>query len=344
MTIELPPLHFHFDVSDPAVLQVDPQHGLHMLRLVALAAAEHAKGVWILVSQRMKIRATGAYIRGIEGAAVVVEKAGAIAPGTTSWEMVVSITNNAPHARLVEEGHAAFHLPSVIDWGKTSGSIKRSKKGTPYLHIPFQHRAFARAATDEELARPGGPPTNTREGAGLTGSTIRKMMPEHVYKSAKRLHYVTPKRVGPIRHGGQLVARDRYNWPKGRHGRLDRGNTRPQIQLGTGDTGDRGQHNIGWEEHRSARVAGRDRDGNAMVNPAWKSSKFHGMFKGGKKGHTQYTTIRVVTPTSPGWNIPAQEGRHVLRRVTSYLSGERGQARMLAAALAVAVDPTGEGK
>jgi hypothetical protein len=54
-----------------------------------------------------------------------------------------------------------------------------------------------------------------------------------------------------------------------------------------------------------------------MVNPAWQSSKFSGLLKSGPKGHSEYTTIRTITPNSPGWNIPAKQGLGVARMVAS---------------------------
>ena len=38
--------------------------------------------------------------------------------------VVYEIINTAPHAALIEHGHAAFSLPRAIDWSKTTGSIK----------------------------------------------------------------------------------------------------------------------------------------------------------------------------------------------------------------------------
>ncbi len=43
-------------------------------------------------------------------------------------------------------------------------------------------------------------------------------------------------------------------------------------------------------------------------------SKLEGMFKGGSPGHTQYMTMRTITPNSK-WIIPAQEGHFFTRRV-----------------------------
>lgn len=50
-------------------------------------------------------------------------------------------------------------------------------------------------------------------------------------------------------------------------------------------------------------------------------SKYKGLIKTGPKGHTEYLTIRRLTPTSPGWNIPAKEGMHIASQVAE-VAGE----------------------
>lgn len=46
-------------------------------------------------------------------------------------------------------------------------------------------------------------------------------------------------------------------------------------------------------------------------------SKLEGMFKGGSRGHSQYMTIRTITPNSK-WIIPAQEGHFFTKRVAEW--------------------------
>lgn len=128
-----------------------------------------------------------------------------------------------------------------------------------------------------------------RKRSGTTRATLARMLPPALTRQARAL--------GP----GQ---------------RLER-HTSPHIALGR-------TRESSFEEHRSARFAGRDRQGNALINPAWKSSKVHGLFKTGAKGHHRYMTIRTITPRSLGWNIPAMHGKGVARQVAMSLRSGRG--------------------
>lgn len=271
------------------------------LRRGAMIAAQWVRGTWTEVAQGLNVRNTGAYLRGIRDDArveVVSEALQEGRDGAANLEIVVEVTNTAPHASIVEEGHGAFRLPDVINWAGKGGRVKRTKTGLPYLHIPFRSRAFASASA--------------REAGGYTTATIKAMMPAEVYAAAKRLTYTKKLGVGPIRaENGQWVAADRYKWGT----RLDRGGTRPAFIMGGPGVGAGGPGEPGFEEHRGARMVGRDGNGAPLINPAWQTSKFHGMFKGGGKGHTEYMTIRTITPLSPGWNIPAQQGLFIAARV-----------------------------
>lgn len=79
--------------------------------------------------------------------------------------LAVAVANTAPHARILEDGHAAFHLPEKIDWG--TAKAKRTKDGVRYLTIPFRH---------------GTPGTQ-----GVGSGRARSMMPGDVYRSALTL-------------------------------------------------------------------------------------------------------------------------------------------------------------
>lgn len=298
---QLPPLTFELSLDHPeALADIEYARLVGALRRGALYAGQWVRGTWTRVAQGLDVRETGAYIRGIqdEGRVEVVSETLDETGGRSQLEIIVAVTNTAAHASLVEEGHGAFHLPDKIDWARMSGRIKRTKDGRPYIHVPFRHRAYASA---EE-----------RAAGGYTTATIKAMMPEEVYAKARRLAYTQKLGVGPIRTPtGQWVAADRYKWG----GRLDRSGTRPQFIMGGPGVGAGGPGEPGYEEHRGARQVGRDANGNPLINPAWKSSKFHGMFKSGSKGHTQYMTIRTITPNSPGWNIPARQGLYIASRV-----------------------------
>lgn len=276
----------------------------------ALLASEYIKGLWIKAAQGEKLHNTGDYVRGIQKGHSSI---GNVHMDGNTWSLTITVVNVSPHASIVEEGHGAFHLPSAINWSSSTGRIKRSANGTPYLHIPFRHTSWVapseRASGDSQQ--------------GTTMWALKRMMPEHVYRQAKRLSPRVGQNVGPVRgRGGQFLAADKYRWggksdnPPPHRRRLDFRGSRPSIQLGSSQHGHgTGDHNVGFEAHRGARVAGRDKEGRPMVNPAWQANKFEGLFKSGPKGHTTYMTIRTITPNSQGWNIPAQQGHYIARKV-----------------------------
>lgn len=301
--IRLPPITFELELENAEALNdVDLGRLYSALNVGALLAGQWVRGTWTVVAQGLNVRRSGEYLRGIQDNGIVrVVKEGMVAGGEGHeglYEVIVEVVNTARHASIVEEGHAAFHLPDKIDWSNSSGRIKRTKDGRAYIHVPFRSRAYADA--------------ETRESQGLTVATIKAMMPEQIYAKAKRLSYTQKLGVGPIRSpSGQWVAADRYKWG----GRVDRSGSRPMFIMGGPGVGAGGPGEPGYEEHRGARLIGRDGNGAPLINPAWGSSKYHGLFKAGSKGHSQYMTIRTVTPDSPGWNIPAQQGLFIAARV-----------------------------
>lgn len=297
----IPPLVFELEVDDIDRLDVVEYDRLvAALRRGALYAGEWVRGTWVEVASTLNVRASGEYLRGIESAGTVRIASERLEAEGAVLEIVVEVTNNARHASFVEEGHGAFHLPDHINWSAAGGRIKRTKAGVPYIHVPFRHRAYAAAGT--------------RERQGMTPATTRSMMPQEVYQRAKALTYTRKLGVGPIRReGGQWVAADRYAWGR----RLDRSGTRPQFNMGGPGVGGGGPGEPGFEEHRGVRLIGRDRNGSPLINPAWGGSKFHGMFKSGAPGHSQYMTIRTLTRDSPGWNIPAVAGLYIGAKVAA---------------------------
>lgn len=288
------------------------------LRRGVMLIGNLAQGLWRRWAQDLDVRRTGEYIRSIQAPNVDV---GGFDSRGESWSATITVTNTAPHASIVEDGHGAFSLAQAINWSALGGRIKRTKDGRPYLHIPFQHSAFAAEAE--------------RVDKGLTRATVKAMMPQEVYLEAKKLRRREGLNVGPItrprvightRAGKpivhqQFVAADRYHWTtkRGAH-RLSRG-TRPAFIMGGPGVSAGGPGEPGWSEHRSARYIGRDAQGNKLVNPAWKSSRFEGLMKTGPARHTKYLTIRTITPDSKGWNIPALAGKGVARHVAGLLGG-----------------------
>lgn len=318
--VGMPPLSLQIALEGglmDAINESSRVSAIRELRAAAFRGAEFVRGTWLSVAQMMDIRGRNrdemTYIQGIRSASITVES---FLETPTRAEIVIAIRNSSPHAAIVEEGHAPFSLPDAINWSSTRGSIKRGANG-PYLHIPFRHTAPASEAQMVDK--------------GYTYGARKAMMPREVYQEAKQLHQRVPMRAGPIygpaqisytggvahARRGQFLAADRYRWQGPGSGyRVDRSSSRPHIAVGPGGAAS--------DEHRSARHVGTDRRGNVLHNPAWQHNKYDSLFKAGDKGHTAYMTIRTLTPDSLGWNIPAQPGRHVARRVAHVL--QYGQA------------------
>ncbi len=222
--------------------------------------------------------------------------------GSTSSAIIVGMTieNTWPVAVFFEDGRAAFHLPSRIDW--SGPKVKRTKKGTPYMHIPFGHRPFA---TEKEMTR-----------AGYTTATRKQLMPADITAAAKNLRPREPLKAGPQYDAqGQYLQADLYRWG-GRPGQPTR------LPEGTGDgpivIGPDGKPQNRNDRRGPTQVAGRIR-GRPITNPGWVSSRYSGLFKTGGQGHEHYMTIRTITPNSQGWNIPAMPGLGIARKVSADL-------------------------
>ena len=275
------------------------------LKTVMRTAADFAKAVWYQRAQDLNIRRSGAYLQGIQQAQINPVSESITADNVTS---VYEVVNQAPHARIIEDGHPAFSLAAAIDWSSRNGRIKRTSKGVPYLHIPFGHAAYASPAQ--------------RVQQGLTVATLRSMMPADVYRDAKKLASTTSLKAGPqfrTDSGGlqQFVQADRYK-TGGRLGQVEGG---PRFTAGAETT----------ETWRSSRtVTGRTASGARLTNPAWQTGRTSGLFRTGPKGHSKYLTIRTITPHSDGWNIPAAPGYGVARQVAQVLNGGAGHARFQA--------------
>lgn len=323
--------HTTFQVSRSALPRPSVPAVQRALRAVMTTAATFAKALWYQRAQDLRIRATGAYLQGIQDAAVRVVSDRAHG---TSIELVFEIVNSAPHAAIVEHGHPAYSLPDSIDWNSFSGSIKRAKDGTPYINVPFTHAAYASAAQ--------------RQRQGLTVATVKRMLPEDVYREARALtpttrlgsgpvsriyegavaptgaiaqgmgRFVQPDGRGGYRFVEQLVRRDTYR----QGGRLSVDMAGPATRMSPNG------ENVEW--WRGARaVAGRAAGGVKLTNPAWKTSKFQSLFRSTMDGGgSRYMTIRTVTPQSEGWRIPAQQGLGVARQVAGALNGGPGHARL----------------
>ena len=290
MNAPIVPLDFGISFDSAFALAMrSPEEIQAVLRRAAYAIADEAKAVWIETAQAANLRVDGGYISGIQ-AAVIEERS---TEGQGSGNFTFDITNHAAHANIVEDGHAAFHLPSRINW--SGPKVKMGKKG-PYLNIPLRHSA----------------PTNPA--SGPTPRAIRTEMPPSIYARAVKLKPTIPLNMGPQRSPtGQYLAADRYI--RGDHLRFS--------SMAKYVTGAHGRQHENW---RPATTVGHDSSGRPMTNPAWKSSKYSGMIKSQPApGHTEYMTIRTVTPNSKGWNIPARPGFGIARKVQEKFGGGDGQ-------------------
>lgn len=294
------PIGVHIGVEFEGDLTGPDTSGLAgAMRRAALAAGQYIQTAWIEAAVEVGFEPGSPYVQGLQSEEAVqilderTDDDGAV------FEVIVAVTNTSEHADIVEEGHVAFHLPSKVDWGNRSGRIKMTSDGRPYLHIPFSHAAYAS-------------PKKRAEG-GMTLSTLKTMMPKSVYQQANKQARRVREGKGPqFNAKGQFVAADKYNWQGRGRKRMERGEVAPGVVAGAG--GSEATH----IERRSARFVGRSRQGK-LHNPAWQSSKFEGLMKTGGPGHTEYLTVRTMTPDSPGWNIPAQAGYGIASRVAAEL-------------------------
>lgn len=138
-------------------------------------SAIFAQSVWIMLAQSGQYihTRTGAYVRGLQ-------MADSLHYPVDNDPLAALVVNVAPHAHVIEEGHAGYHLPSVINWAQARGA-KQNAAGRWYLRVPFRHRA------------PG------RPGGGATHATQQAMMPQQVYARAKRLQPGQRVTAGPTR-------------------------------------------------------------------------------------------------------------------------------------------------
>lgn len=309
MKIGLPPLRLTIDLEGLLGFGFeDTNLESRMISAMAqstLLAGEFARGVWLQVAGAMDIRggfgsAGVSYIQGIETAEPAIER---VEIGDANIALTVAVVNTSPHAPWVEEGHSAFSLVDKIDWGSTSGRIKRGKNG-PYLHVPFRHAAYV---GESQMVR-----------AGYTTAARKAMMPADVSRAARALTATVRRNAGAQYRPGrqitnqlqappQFLQADRYTWGD----RLQR-DVRAGVTVSP--PGRAGSPGVATIERRSERQVGR-----GLVNPAWQGSKYQGLFRAQQGSGSHYMTIRTITPQSLGWKIPAMMGRFVANRVATML-------------------------
>jgi hypothetical protein len=316
MMLSIPMPHFGVQVKG-SMPQPDLQRARQALEREMRAVGTLIQQTWVAVAQKRDVNRTGAYLAAIQrDGAVTVRLMGDEFRLTGE----VKVTNDAPHARIVEEGHGAFHLPDRINWA--GAKVKVSKSGRRYMHIPFRHFAYA---TPEK-----------RVAGGLSTHTLKQMMPKSIYNRAQRLKVSTPLLQGPQHDAqGRYRAADRYKWG----GRLRVGQS---ASMGaTGDfrqdpkTGEYYEHQRGQRSIPNVRMA--DGSIGRRENPAWQAPKHEGMFRTKRPSGrgSRYFTIRTITQDSPGWNIPALAGKHIAADVATILRTPQGieklRRRMIAA-------------
>lgn len=269
------------------------------LEVVMRSVGTMIQQAWIRTATKRRINRTGAYLAGVTRQdAIQITMHGDV----TSFSGVVTVTNNAPHARIVEDGHSAFHLPSRINWG--GAKVKTGKTGRKYMHIPFRHYTPASAA--ETKAK------------GLSDHTVKHMMPSEVYAQAKQLTASARLLQGPQHNPqGQYIAADKYKWGE-----------RLQGMQRAGFAQDAHSGEL-YESQRSSRTVPNVRmnDGTTQTrtNPGWQAPKHEGMFRTKRNGGgSRYFTIRTITQDSTGWNIPALVGKHVAADVATTLRTPKG--------------------
>ncbi len=307
----------------PLDINVDAAQLAVALERGALLAGEYVKQVWGVVALELGAFDTGEYRNGItdEGRVDISR----MPDGGLGVGVDLVVTNTAPHASIVEEGHGAFRLADKIDWGNTGGSIKVSTSGRPYLHIPFRHTV------------PGQP------GGGMTKSAAKAQMPQSVYQQAKRQIWRVANNRGPVRAAapgggrGRFIQRDTYRTED-----FGKGGTQTRMRRGPTSTSFAPDPHTGElvQERRGARVVAAGRRGKDLVNPEWKTSRYEGMIKTGGPGHTRYLTIRTLTPDSDGWNIPAMLGYYVAARTASLIDSGPELPDLFEQAILTVIDPT----
>lgn len=213
-----------------------------------------------------------------------------------------AVLNTAPHARVLEDGHAAFHLPSAIDWAKAlaKGTAKMGKRGVPYLSIPFRH------------GTPGS------AGGGLTSTRARTMMPGSVYRDAM----AATKAEHSAREAMDAVTRLRAaEKAKEARARLRAAGTqlsRPYDVL-AGMYESRGV--AGWRRGLSIHeLSLRARVKEGHPGYTWRARTYEGLTHraqhgaGGETTGGSWYTFRTCAADSVGWLIPAAPGFHFARR------------------------------
>lgn len=278
---------------------------LALTRAAVWRAGEIVRQEWVRLAGVAVGRASGEYVDALGAQQAVVYPYDGDA-------LAIGIVNDAPHAGLIEWGFEAFNLASKIKWGQTPGA-KKNKRGGWYINIPFRHYT------------PGGKTPAARRGA----------MPSSVYQVAKHLQpgqrlTTDAARILAGQHQdvraeyargmaggvGRLVAVQSVKEQEVRWQALGMTSTvtRPGTQLAPASARTRALMGKSKPKSAASLIGGLEiarKGGGPVPDPNRKSASiFEGMFKNGAPGHTQYMTIRTITPQS-SWVIPSRPGAHL---------------------------------
>jgi hypothetical protein len=184
-------------------------------------------------------------------------------------ELAAAVANTAPYAKVLEDGHGGYHLPSHIKWGE-SARAKTTKDGRRYLTIPFRHFTPGAAA------------------GGLSTRRMAAMMPQDVYRDALTALRGERTKRAQAALGRLAQAGTRLSRPYGHHARTDARFPPALLQRAIKQEGKPGYT---W---RSRTYEGLRR--YEQRNPLT-----------GSKSST-YLTFRTLTEDSVGWYIPPHPG------------------------------------
>lgn len=194
--------------------------------------------------------------------------------------LAVAVVNTAPHAEYVENGRAGFHL--ATRWGSRGGKWKVGRNGNLYAHVPF--RVPTPIGDAVKVVHLPGLSARFQGPRGLSSKAGRlgAAMPESVYARALKLRHYATTRDRLTGLGDEYKQSKSYRYYEAAFG--------PMPESLEGEDG-----------------------------YTWQASQFEGMFRttgstaaGGH--HTEYMTIRTITPDSPGWFVPPSPALRLAER------------------------------
>lgn len=273
-----------------------PEVDLALTRLAVERAGELVRQEWVRLAGVAVGRDSGDYVAALARAKATIYP-------YDGDDLAVAIVNDAPHAGIIEWGFEAFNLAQRIRWGSTPAS-KKNKKGGWYINIPFRHYT------------PGGKTPAARK-AGMPNSiyqVAKKLQPgQRLTSDADRItagkHQQVHTDAGKL-IGVQSVKEQEVRWQAlGMTSTIDR----PGARLAPTQAKTRATMNASRPKTAASLIGGLEiaqKGGGGLPDPNRKSGIHEGMFKSGAPGHTQYMTIRTITPQS-SWVIPSQPGAHL---------------------------------